>query len=100
MTDTDTVFAGSVPELYETHLVPLIFEPCAADLKNRVAAMDASRYWRSEATDVAATAIARRFRTHSVDGKIQAHKCSMSWVATPVHTHLRREALWRAALAR
>jgi SAM-dependent methyltransferase len=43
MTDTDSVFAGSVPELYETHLVPLIFEPYAADLKNRIASMNASR---------------------------------------------------------
>src|SRR3954471_19261058 len=42
MTDTDTVFAGSVPELYETHLVPLIFEPYAADLKNRFASINAS----------------------------------------------------------
>ena len=36
MTDTDKVFAGSIPRLYETHLVPLIFEPYAADLKERI----------------------------------------------------------------
>jgi SAM-dependent methyltransferase len=42
MTGTDNVFAGSVPELYETHLVPLIFEPYAADLKTRIASMNAS----------------------------------------------------------
>jgi SAM-dependent methyltransferase len=35
---TDKVFAGSVPALYETHLVPLIFEPYAVDIANRVAA--------------------------------------------------------------
>lgn len=29
---TDKVFAGSIPKLYETYLVPLIFEPYAADL--------------------------------------------------------------------
>jgi SAM-dependent methyltransferase len=39
----DNVFAGSVPELYETHLVPLIFQPYADDLKERVAALNASR---------------------------------------------------------
>lgn len=39
----DNVFAGSVPELYETHLVPLIFQPYAEDLKKRVAALNASR---------------------------------------------------------
>lgn len=32
----DNVFAGSVPKLYETHLVPLIFEPYAADLRERI----------------------------------------------------------------
>ena len=29
---SDTIFAGSIPELYDTHLVPLIFEPYADDL--------------------------------------------------------------------
>jgi SAM-dependent methyltransferase len=43
MATADSVFAGSVPELYESHLVPLIFEPYAADLKTRVAALNASR---------------------------------------------------------
>jgi len=28
----DTLFAGSIPELYDTYLVPLIFEPYAVDL--------------------------------------------------------------------
>jgi SAM-dependent methyltransferase len=35
---TDKVFAGSIPNLYETHMVPLIFEPYAGDLARRVAA--------------------------------------------------------------
>lgn len=34
---TDKVFAGSIPKLYETHLVPLIFEPYAKDLAQRLA---------------------------------------------------------------
>ena len=32
MRDSDKVFAGSIPELYDTHLVPLIFQPYARDL--------------------------------------------------------------------
>lgn len=36
MSDTDKVFAGSIPKLYDTYLVPLIFEPYAADLVNRL----------------------------------------------------------------
>ena len=34
---TDKVFAGSIPEFYETYLVPLIFAPYAADLAARLA---------------------------------------------------------------
>jgi SAM-dependent methyltransferase len=41
--DTDKVFAGSIPKLYETHLVPLIFEPYAADLANRLRSRSLSR---------------------------------------------------------
>lgn len=36
MTSSDAVFAGSVPEIYDTHLVPLIFEAFADDLAKRV----------------------------------------------------------------
>ena len=43
MSDIDKIFSGSIPALYESHLVPLIFEPYAADLKQRVASMNISR---------------------------------------------------------
>jgi hypothetical protein len=33
---TDRVFAGSIPQLYQQYLVPLIFEPYAAGLASRV----------------------------------------------------------------
>jgi len=36
-TGSDTVFAGAVPEMYETLMVPLIFEPYALDLADRLA---------------------------------------------------------------
>jgi SAM-dependent methyltransferase len=39
MTDSDKVFAGSIPELYDTYLVPLIFEAYANDLSERAAAL-------------------------------------------------------------
>lgn len=41
--DFDKVFSGSIPALYESHLVPLIFESYAADLARRVAMRPASR---------------------------------------------------------
>ena len=37
MVATDKLFAGSIPEIYDRLLVPLIFEPYAADLAGRVA---------------------------------------------------------------
>ena len=36
MTDADHRFAGSIPELYDRHLGPVIFEPYAEDLTRRV----------------------------------------------------------------
>src|SRR5712691_2227909 len=41
--DTDKVFAGSIPKFYERYLVPLLFEPYAADLVNRLASRSLSR---------------------------------------------------------
>lgn len=41
--ETDKVFAGSIPKLYDTHLVPLIFEPYAADLAKRLSARSFQR---------------------------------------------------------
>jgi SAM-dependent methyltransferase len=39
----DKVFAGSIPKLYESFLVPLIFEPYAADLVRRIASRPLTR---------------------------------------------------------
>jgi SAM-dependent methyltransferase len=43
MYNTDKVFTGSIPKLYDTHLVPLIFEPYATDLANRLASRSVTR---------------------------------------------------------
>jgi ubiquinone/menaquinone biosynthesis C-methylase UbiE len=37
MLETDKLFAGSIPENYDRHMVPLIFGPYAADLAQRAA---------------------------------------------------------------
>jgi ubiquinone/menaquinone biosynthesis C-methylase UbiE len=39
MLATDKVFAGSVPENYDRYMVPLIFEPFAADIAQRAASL-------------------------------------------------------------
>jgi SAM-dependent methyltransferase len=60
MSDIDKVFAGSIPELYERHMVPLIFEPYAADLAGRLGKRRVSRVLEIAAgTGVVTRALAR-----------------------------------------
>jgi ubiquinone/menaquinone biosynthesis C-methylase UbiE len=57
---TDTLFAGSIPELYDRLFVPLIFEPYAEDLARRVAALQPARVLETAAgTGVVTRAMAR-----------------------------------------
>jgi SAM-dependent methyltransferase len=41
--DLDRTFAGSIPRIYEAYLVPMIFEPYAQDLTQRLRAIPATR---------------------------------------------------------
>jgi SAM-dependent methyltransferase len=43
VSELDSRFAGSIPEIYERYLVPLIFEPYAARIASRVATAEPSR---------------------------------------------------------
>jgi ubiquinone/menaquinone biosynthesis C-methylase UbiE len=57
----DIAFTGSVAELYERLLVPLIFQPYADDLANRVAALASARVLETAAgTGVVTRAMAQR----------------------------------------
>jgi ubiquinone/menaquinone biosynthesis C-methylase UbiE len=61
MTANDKVFAGSVPETYERHLVPLIFEPYAEHLAERLAGIDPRHVLETAAgTGVLTRALAAR----------------------------------------
>jgi ubiquinone/menaquinone biosynthesis C-methylase UbiE len=42
MSDTDKVFAGSIPKLYDEHLVPMIFAIYADDIARRIAPLSPS----------------------------------------------------------
>lgn len=42
MLEADKVFAGSIPENYDRYMVPLIFEPYAADIAQRAASLSPS----------------------------------------------------------
>ena len=41
--DRDVIFTGSIPKLYETYLVPLIFESYAEEMARRIAPRSPSR---------------------------------------------------------
>jgi ubiquinone/menaquinone biosynthesis C-methylase UbiE len=60
MPQGDTHFAGSIPEHYERHLGPLIFEPYARDLAARLAPLAPGRLLETAAgTGIATRALAR-----------------------------------------
>jgi hypothetical protein len=57
--NSDIIFAGSIPKLYETYFVPLAFEPYAKDLVNRLAPRTLSRVLETAAgTGVVTRALA------------------------------------------
>jgi ubiquinone/menaquinone biosynthesis C-methylase UbiE len=61
MLETDKKFAGSVPENYDRYMVPLIFEPFAADLAKRAAALSPGAVLETAAgTGVVTRALAPR----------------------------------------
>jgi len=63
MRESDKHFTGSIPAMYESYLVPLIFEPYAADLVARLVAVDPSDVLEVAAgTGVVTRHLARRLR--------------------------------------
>jgi SAM-dependent methyltransferase len=95
MSDIDKIFAGSIPKLYETHLVPLIFEPYAEDLKQRVGSMDPSRILEVAAgTGVVTRALA----TVANDGaSIVATDLNQAMLDEAMAAGTARPVLWRQA---
>jgi ubiquinone/menaquinone biosynthesis C-methylase UbiE len=65
MAETDKVFAGSIPELYDRFLVPLIFEYYARDLAGRVA--------KANPTHVLETAAGTGALTREMAARLPAH---------------------------
>jgi ubiquinone/menaquinone biosynthesis C-methylase UbiE len=65
MAETDKVFAGSIPELYDRFLVPLIFEYYARDLAGRVA--------QANPSDVLETAAGTGALTREMATSLPAH---------------------------
>lgn len=61
MAEVDKVFAGSIPALYDRHLGPMIFEPYALDMADRVARLAPKRILEIAAgTGIVTRALARK----------------------------------------
>src|ERR1700688_840597 len=66
MVATDRLFAGSIPEIYDRFLVPLIFESYALDLAKRIAKTDPRNVLETAAgTGVLTRAIASCVPAHA-----------------------------------
>jgi SAM-dependent methyltransferase len=95
MSDTDKVFAGSIPSIYETCLVPLIFEPYAHDLVNRLR----SRNLSSVLEIAAGTGVVTRAMASTLDDRVSivATDLNPAMLAQASAVGASRSVEWRQA---
>jgi ubiquinone/menaquinone biosynthesis C-methylase UbiE len=84
MAVTDKIFAGSIPEIYERYLVPLIFESYALDL--------AKRFAKTAPVDVLETAAGTGVLTRAIAARLPA---SAHIVATDLNQPMLDHAMGR-----
>ena len=91
----DKVFAGSIPKLYETYLVPLIFRPYAKDLARRLA----SRPLRSVLEIAAGTGVVTRALASALAEHVTivATDLNSAMLDQAVAIGVRRPVVWRQA---
>jgi ubiquinone/menaquinone biosynthesis C-methylase UbiE len=66
MSETDSTFTGSIPDIYDAYLVPLLFESYASDLARRVAETDPAHVLETAAgTGVVTRALAPLLGNHA-----------------------------------
>ena len=92
---TDKIFAGSIPKLYESHLVPLIFQPYAVDVAQRIASRSPTRVLEI----AAGTGVVTRAMVSALpDGTtIVATDLNQAMLDQAVATGTRRAVEWRQA---
>jgi len=95
MRRVDTVFAGSVPAVYEKHLVPLIFQPYADDIARRLTALRSSTLLEIAAgTGVVTRALAS---TLAPDVSIVATDLNQAMLDQAIARGTSRPVTWRQA---
>ena len=97
MTNTavDQGFLGPLPKIYQSHLVPLIFEPYAADLGNRLAGRPVSRVLEIAAGTGAVTRVLASVLPESVS--IVASDLNQAMLDQAVAMGTKRPIEWRQA---
>ena len=95
MSGTDKVFSGAVPKLYESHLVPLIFEPYAADLAERVKSRRVERLLEI----AAGTGVVTRALAAVLDrsASIVATDLNQAMLDVAASVEMTRAVVWRQA---
>lgn len=92
---TDEGFSGSIAELYERHLVPLIFDEYAEETARRVAALAPA-----DVLEVAAgTGVVTRAMARTTDAAITATDLSQPMIDHAATLGTAREVTWRQANA-
>ena len=94
MTDSDKLFAGSIPALYEQYLVPMIFAQYADDLVRRVAALKPRRILEI----AAGTGVVTRAMANALpDAEIVASDLNPAMLEQAQATGTSRPVEWRQA---
>ena len=93
--ETDNIFAGSIPKLYEKYLVPLIFEPYAVDLVSRLPLASLNRVLEI----AAGTGVVTRALTAALPENVSlvATDLSQSMLDTASEVGTKRPVEWRQA---
>jgi SAM-dependent methyltransferase len=92
--ESDKVFAGSIPEIYDEYLVPLIFEPYAADMAARLS----SRSPRNVLEIAAGTGVVtRRLASTLPDVSITATDLNQPMLDRAARIGTARPVVWRQA---
>jgi SAM-dependent methyltransferase len=96
---TDKIFAGSIPKFYEEHLVPLIFEPYAGELASRLASRKLTRKLTRVLEVAAGTGVVTRHLASALpkDVSIVATDLNQPMLDMAAEMGTSRPVEWRAA---
>ena len=95
MKDTDKLFVGSMPALYDRHLGPFIFEPYAGDLAERVARLGPQQLLETAAgTGIVTRALARALPATAAITATDLNQAMVDYAPTQTKA---RNVSWRQA---